>query len=117
MTLHCWQTASSPALGADGKVASNVVATLLPHRSPDGPLPIVRANTSLSDFDADLICLQQPYSSRPNRPGRMRPSMLLLWRNAPKLMLDLDTIGERNKGPLPCPLGYPGRIPDTRQAG
>lgn len=65
----------------------------------------VRANTSASDFDADLI-VGQPTVVVLTCPGRMRAVYAsYLGATLRKLMLDLDTIGERNKGPLPVPVG------------
>lgn|GEM_PF-1499268 len=65
----------------------------------------VRANTSASDFDADLV-VEQPTVVVLTCPGRMRAVYAsYLGATLRKLMLDLDTIGERNKGPLPVPVG------------
>jgi type IV secretory pathway TraG/TraD family ATPase VirD4 len=91
------------SVGADGKVASNVVATLgtalAGWASAD-----VRANTSASDFDADLV-VSRPTVVVLTCPGRMRDVYApYLGATLRKLMLDLDTIGERNKGPLPAPV-------------
>jgi type IV secretory pathway TraG/TraD family ATPase VirD4 len=65
----------------------------------------VRANTSASDFDAELV-VAQPTVVVLTCPGRMRAVYAsYLGATLRKLMLDLDTIGERNKGPLPVPVG------------
>jgi len=65
----------------------------------------VRANTSASDFDAELV-VEQPTVVVLTCPGRMRAVYAsYLGATLRKLMLDLDTIGERNKGPLPVPVG------------
>ena len=92
------------SVGADGKVASNVVATLATALTGWASTD-VRANTSASDFDADLI-VGQPTVVVLTCPGRMRAVYAsYLGATLRKLMLDLDTIGERNKGPLPVPVG------------
>jgi type IV secretory pathway TraG/TraD family ATPase VirD4 len=92
------------SVGTDGKVASNVIATLATALAGWASTD-VRANTSASDFDADLI-VRQPKVVVLTCPGRMR-AVYASYRGATlrKLMLDLDTIGERNKGPLPVPVG------------
>jgi type IV secretory pathway TraG/TraD family ATPase VirD4 len=92
------------SVGSDGKVASNVVATLATALTGWASTD-VRANTSASDFDADLI-VGQPTVVVLTCPGRMRAVYAsYLGATLRKLMLDLDTIGERNKGPLPVPVG------------
>jgi type IV secretory pathway TraG/TraD family ATPase VirD4 len=92
------------SVGADGKVASNVVATLATALTGWASTE-VRANTSASDFDADLA-VAQPTVVVLTCPGRMRAVYAsYLGATLRKLMLDLDTIGERNKGPLPMPVG------------
>jgi hypothetical protein len=92
------------SVGSDGKVASNVVATLATALTGWAATD-VRANTSISDFDADLI-ISQPTVVVLTCPGRMRAVYAsYLGATLRKLMLDLDTIGERNKGPLPVPVG------------
>lgn len=92
------------SVGSDGKVASNVVATLATALTGWASTD-VRANTSASDFDADLI-VEQPTVVVLTCPGRMRAVYAsYLGATLRKLMLDLDTIGERNKGPLPVPVG------------
>jgi type IV secretory pathway TraG/TraD family ATPase VirD4 len=92
------------SVGSDGKVASNVVATLATALTGWASTD-VRANTSASDFDADLIVCQ-PTVVVLTCPGRMRAVYAsYLGATLRKLMLDLDTIGERNKGPLPVPVG------------
>jgi type IV secretory pathway TraG/TraD family ATPase VirD4 len=92
------------SVGADGKVASNVVATLATALTGWASTD-VRANTSISDFDAELI-VSQPAVIVLTCPGRMRAVYAsYLGATLRKLMLDLDTIGERNKGPLPVPVG------------
>jgi type IV secretion system protein VirD4 len=92
------------SVGSDGKVASNVVATLATALTGWASTD-VRANTSSSDFDADLI-VEQPTVVVLTCPGRMRAVYAsYLGATLRKLMLDLDTIGERNQGPLPVPVG------------
>lgn len=92
------------SVGSDGKVASNVVATLATALTGWASTD-VRTNTSASDFDADLI-VSQPTVVVLTCPGRMRAVYAsYLGATLRKLMLDLDTIGERNSGPLPVPVG------------
>lgn len=92
------------SVGSDGKVASNVVATLATALTGWASTD-VRANTAASDFDAELI-VAQPTVIVLTCPGRMRAVYAsYLGATLRKLMLDLDTIGERNKGPLPVPVG------------
>ena len=92
------------SVGSDGKVASNVVATLATALTGWASTD-VRDNTSASDFDAELVVLQ-PTVVVLTCPGRMRAVYAsYLGATLRKLMLDLDTIGERNKGPLPVPVG------------
>ncbi|MBE2195952.1 MAG: type IV secretory system conjugative DNA transfer family protein, partial [Anaerolinea sp.] len=92
------------SVGADGKVASNVVATLATALTGWASTE-VRANTSASDFDADLV-VSQPTVVVLTCPGRMRAVYAsYLGATLRKLMLDLDTLGERNHGPLPMPVG------------
>ncbi len=92
------------SVGSDGKVASNVVATLATALTGWASTD-VRANTSASDFDADLV-VGQPTVVVLTCPGRMRAVYAsYLGATLRKLMLDLDTIGERNRGPLPVPVG------------
>jgi type IV secretory pathway TraG/TraD family ATPase VirD4 len=92
------------SVGADGKVASNVVATLATALTGWAATD-VRANTAASDFDADLI-VSQPTVVVLTCPGRMRAVYAsYLGATLRKLMLDLDTLGERNGGPLPMPVG------------
>lgn len=92
------------SVGSDGKVASNVIATLATALTGWASTD-VRANTSASDFDAELI-VSQPTVVVLTCPGRMRAVYAsYLGATLRKLMLDLDTIGERNKGPLPMPVG------------
>lgn len=92
------------SLNSDGKIASNVVATLATSLTGWAD-STARSATSASDFDASMI-VQQPTVVVLTCPGRMRgiyaPYLGAVLR---KLMLDLDTIGERNKGPLPIPVG------------
>jgi hypothetical protein len=91
------------SVGSDGKVASNVVATLATALTGWASTD-VRANTSASDFDAELV-VEQPTVVVLTCPGRMRAVYAsYLGATLRKLMLDLDTIGERNKGPLPVPV-------------
>ena len=92
------------SVGSDGKVASNVIATLATALTGWASTD-VRANTSASDFDAELI-VSQPTVVVLTCPGRMRAVYAsYLGATLRKLMLDLDTIGERNQGPLPMPVG------------
>jgi type IV secretory pathway TraG/TraD family ATPase VirD4 len=92
------------SVGSDGKVASNVIATLATALTGWASTD-VRANTSASDFDAELI-VSQPTVVVLTCPGRMRAVYAsYLGATLRKLMLDLDTIGERNRGPLPMPVG------------
>jgi type IV secretion system protein VirD4 len=64
-----------------------------------------RISTADSDFSAEDI-VRQPAVVVLACPGRQRaiyaPYLGAVLR---KLMLDLDTIGERNRGPLPMPVG------------
>src|SRR5690606_12105273 len=86
------------------KVAANVVATLATALTGWASAD-VRANTSASDFGAELI-VGQPTVVVLTCPGRMRTVYAsYLGATLRKLMLDLDTIGELNKGPLPVPVG------------
>ncbi len=92
------------SVGSDGKVASNVVATLATALTGWASTE-VRDNTAASDFDAELI-VEQPTVVVLTCPGRMRAVYAsYLGATLRKVMLDLDTIGERNKGPLPMPVG------------
>lgn len=92
------------SVGSDGKVASNVVATLATALTGWASTE-VRDNTAASDFDAELI-VEQPTVVVLTCPGRMRAVYAsYLGATLRKVMLDLDTIGERNRGPLPMPVG------------
>ena len=92
------------SVGSDGKVASNVVATLATALTGWASTE-VRDNTAASDFDAEMI-VEQPTVVVLTCPGRMRAVYAsYLGATLRKLMLDLDTIGERNRGPLPMPVG------------
>ncbi|MBZ0293674.1 MAG: type IV secretory system conjugative DNA transfer family protein, partial [Anaerolineae bacterium] len=92
------------SVGSDGKVASNVVATLATALTGWASTE-VRDNTAASDFDAELA-VEQPTVVVLTCPGRMRAVYAsYLGATLRKLMLDLDTIGERNRGPLPMPVG------------
>ncbi|KAB2867193.1 MAG: type IV secretory system conjugative DNA transfer family protein [Anaerolineae bacterium] len=92
------------SVGSDGKVASNVIATLATALTGWASTE-VRANTEVSDFDADLI-IRQPTVVVLTCPGRMRAVYAsYLGATLRKLMLDLDTLGEQNGGPLPAPVG------------
>ena len=92
------------SVGSDGKVASNVVATLATALTGWASTD-VRDNTADSDFDAELI-VEQPTVVVLTCPGRMRAVYAsYLGATLRKVMLDLDTIGERNRGPLPMPVG------------
>ncbi len=91
------------SVNSDGKVASNVVATLATALTGWASIE-VRQNTAASDFDADLI-VQQPTVVVLTCPGRMRAVYAsYLGAVLRKLMLDLDSIGEANQGPLPMPV-------------
>src|SRR5574341_249287 len=92
------------SVGSDGRVASNVVATLATALTGWASSD-VRDNTAASDFDAELI-VEQPAVILLTCPGRIRAVYAsYLGATLRKLMLDLDTIGERNHGPLPMPVG------------
>lgn len=92
------------SVGSDGKVASNVVATLATALTGWASTD-VRKNTAASDFDAEMA-VEQPTVVVLTCPGRMRAVYAsYLGATLRKLMLDLDTIGERNSGPLPMPVG------------
>ena len=89
---------------SDGKVASNVIATLATALTGWASTE-VRANTSAADFEAEMI-VSQPMVVVLTCPGRMRAVYAsYLGATLRKLMLDLDTIGEQNGGPLPVPVG------------
>ncbi|KAB2902480.1 MAG: type IV secretory system conjugative DNA transfer family protein [Anaerolineae bacterium] len=91
------------SVNSDGKVASNVVATLATALTGWASVD-VRHNTATSDFDADLI-VQQPTVVVLTCPGRMRAVYAsYLGAVLRKLMLDLDTIGEAAGGQLPVPV-------------
>jgi len=91
------------SVNSDGKVASNVVATLATALTGWASVD-VRHNTASSDFDADLI-VQQPTVVVLTCPGRMRAVYAsYLGAVLRKLMLDLDTIGEMAGGQLPVPV-------------
>ncbi len=97
------------SVNSDGKVASNVVATLATALTGWADTT-TRANTYASDFDADLI-VSSPVVVVLTCPGRMRDVYAsYLGATLRKLMLDLDTIGEQNRdkkrpGALPVPVG------------
>jgi len=92
------------SVNSDGKVAANVTATLATALTGWADT-VTRASTSASDFQASLI-VSQPVVVVLTCPGRMREVYAsYLGATLQKLMLDLDTIGERNKGPLPVPVG------------
>ncbi|MDX2138670.1 MAG: type IV secretory system conjugative DNA transfer family protein [Chloroflexota bacterium] len=92
------------SVGSDGKVAANVIATLATALTGWAATD-VRANTSASDFAADMI-VQQPTVVVLTCPGRMRAVYAsYLGATLRKLMLDLDTLGEANGGALPLPVG------------
>lgn len=89
---------------SDGKVAANTIATLATALTGWASAE-VRDNTAASDFDAALI-VDQPTVVVLTCPGRMRAVYAsYLGATLRKLMLDLDTIGEQNGGPLPMPVG------------
>jgi type IV secretory pathway TraG/TraD family ATPase VirD4 len=91
------------SVNSDGKVASNVVATLATALTGWASLE-VRQNTEASDFDAALI-VEQPTVVVLTCPGRMRAVYAsYLGAVLRKLMLDLDSLGEANHGPLPMPV-------------
>jgi len=87
----------------DGKVASNTAATLATALT-GWAAQTVRDTTSGSDFAASTL-VKRPTVTVLTCPGRMRqvyaPYLGAVLR---KLMLDLDTIGEANGGPLPMPV-------------
>lgn len=91
------------SLETDGRLASNVVATLATSMTGWAD-ETVRHTTSHSDFDAEMV-VSEPTAVVLTCPGRQRaiyaPYLGAVLR---KLMLDLDTIGERNRGPLPIPV-------------
>src|SRR5690606_27280151 len=92
------------SVGTDGKVAANIIASLATALTGWASVD-VRSNTAASDFDAALI-VEQPTVVVLTCPGRMRAVYAsYLGATLRKLMLDLDTIGERNRGPLPVPVG------------
>ncbi|MDX2138845.1 MAG: type IV secretory system conjugative DNA transfer family protein [Chloroflexota bacterium] len=92
------------SVGSDGKVASNVIATLATALAGWAATD-VRSNTRASDFAADMI-VQQPTVVVLTCPGRMRAVYAsYLGATLRKLMLDLDTLGEANGGALPLPVG------------
>jgi hypothetical protein len=92
------------SVGTDGKVAANIIATLGTALTGWASVD-VRANTAVSDFDAALL-VRQPTVVVLTCPGRMRAVYAsYLGATLRKLMLDLDTIGEQNGGPLPVPVG------------
>ncbi len=92
------------SVSSDGKVASNVVATLGTALTGWASAQ-VRENTRASDFGAELI-VAQPTVVVLTCPGAMRDVYApYLGATLRKLMRDLDTIGERNGGPLNTPVG------------
>lgn len=89
---------------SDGKVAANIVATLATALTGWASAD-VRTNTAACDVDAALV-LAQPTVIVLTCPGRMRAVYAsYLGATLRKLMLDLDTLGEQNGGPLPVPVG------------
>jgi len=91
------------SVNSDGKVASNVVATLATALTGWASVD-VRHNTAASDFDADLI-VAQPSVMVLTCPGRMRAVYAsYLGAVLRKLMLDLDSIGEAAGGQLSVPV-------------
>ncbi|MCI0713730.1 MAG: type IV secretion system DNA-binding domain-containing protein [Chloroflexi bacterium] len=89
---------------SDGKVAANVIATLGTALTGWASQQ-VRGNTAACDFTADLL-IQQPTVIVLTCPGRMRAVYApYLGATLRKLMMDLDTLGEANGGPLPVPVG------------
>lgn len=87
----------------DPKIASSIIATLATSLTGWAD-PKVCYNTSSSDFDAELIC-SQPTIVVLTCPGRARGVYApYLGATFTKLLQDLDTIGERNRGPLPLPV-------------
>jgi len=92
------------SVNADGRVASNVVATLGTALTGWADTT-TRGSTSACDFQAGLI-VSQPVVVVLTCPGRMRAVYAsYLGATLRRLMLDLDTIGEQNGGPLPTPVG------------
>jgi type IV secretory pathway TraG/TraD family ATPase VirD4 len=97
-------TSFTASVTTDGRVASNIVATLATALTGWASVD-VRANTNTSDFSADLL-VERPTVIVLTCPGRMRAVYAsYLGATLRKLMLDLDTIGERQGGPLPLPVG------------
>jgi type IV secretory pathway TraG/TraD family ATPase VirD4 len=91
------------SVNSDGRVASNVVATLATALTGWASVD-VRHNTATSDFDANLI-VEQPTVVVLTCPGRMRAVYAsYLGAVLRKLMLDLDSIGEAAGGRLPAPV-------------
>ncbi len=92
------------SVNTDGKVAANVIATLATALTGWASAD-VRANTSASDFDAELLTGGRTVVVL-TCPGRMRAVYAsYLGATLRKLMLDLDTLGERHGGALPVPVG------------
>lgn len=92
------------SLAADGRLASNVVATLSTSLTGWADTT-AREATDRSDFSAEAMT-EQPTAVVLACPGRMRSVYApYLGGVLRKLMLDLDTIGEKNRGPLPIPVG------------
>ncbi len=92
------------SVNTDGKVAANVIATLATALTGWASAD-VRANTSATDFDAGLLTRGRTVVVL-TCPGRMRAVYAsYLGATLRKLMLDLDTLGERHGGALPVPVG------------
>lgn len=92
------------SLDTDGRLATNVVATLATSLTGWAD-NTAREATSASDFTAQMI-VEQPTVAVLACPGRQRAIYApYLGGVLRKLMLDLDTIGEKNRGPLPIPVG------------
>jgi type IV secretory pathway TraG/TraD family ATPase VirD4 len=94
----------SDALHADGKTSSGVLSQLLASPLINWSDPDVRLATDRTDFSATLL-VEQPAVIVLKCPGRyMKGFGPYLSAILQKLMLDLDTIGERAGGALPRPV-------------
>jgi type IV secretory pathway TraG/TraD family ATPase VirD4 len=100
---HLLASGFTASLHSDGKVASNVIATLTTALT-GWAAQTVRETTAGSDFDARLL-VKRPAVIVLTCPGRMRavyaPYLGAVLR---RLMLDLDTLGEKHGGALPAPV-------------
>lgn len=88
---------------SDSRVASNVVATLATALT-GWASQTVRETTSGSDFTAETL-VEGPAVIVLTCPGRMRTVYApYLGAALRRLMLDLDSLGQANGGPLPVPV-------------